>query len=355
MKHKTSKEEQSMRRAFEKSVNTVMAAALMAALAMNAFLVQPAQAANLVAGTFAELAAAITNANDEVNYPGADTITLTAEITLAAALPNVTSEIIVEGEGYALDGGHTYNHFYVVESGDFTVKNLTLKNGNSGYGGSITNRGTLTVLNCTFQDNTGGNSATSGGGAIFNHGKTGGQPTATTNITNSTFSNNSGGLGGAILNWQASTGAVVTIAYSTFSGNSGTYGGADIHSWVGHVNLETSILADVSSGNHCGFTSGSLSDNGYNLVEDATCGSIPAGADPMLGALQDNGGPTWTQALSTGSPAIDVIPNASNGCGTTVTVDQRGETRPSPDAGSCDIGAFEWEYPFTLYLPLILR
>lgn len=45
------------------------------------------------------------NANDEGNYPGADTITIAADITLTAALPTATSEIIVEGEGYALDGG----------------------------------------------------------------------------------------------------------------------------------------------------------------------------------------------------------------------------------------------------------
>jgi len=327
--------------------------AIAVVLAMALLIAQSVRASSFTAGTTTELANAITNANDEGNYPGADTITLTADITLTAALPFVTSEIIVEGEGYALDGGNSYTHFYVLESGDFTVKNLTLKNGSAGYGGSITNRGTLTVLNCTFQDNTGGNSATSGGGAIFNHGKTSGQPTATTNITNSTFTGNAGGLGGAILNWQNTTGAVVTISYSTFSGNSGTYGGADIYNWVGDVNLGTSILADAASGNHCGSTSGSLIDNGYNLVEDTSCGSITAGSDPMLGSLQDNGGPTWTQALSAGSPAIDVIPNASNGCGTTVTTDQRGIGRPKGE--ECDIGAFEVELPFRVFLPLIVR
>lgn len=140
-------------------------------------------------------------------------------------------------------GGNIYNHFYVLESGDFTVKNLTLKNGYSGYGGSITNRGTLTILNCTFQDNTGASSAAAGSGAIFNHRKNGGQPTAITETLNTSYVGNAGGLGGAILwNWQAPTGAIVTIACSTFSGNSGTYGGARSIIEEGH-NLRAAVEA----------------------------------------------------------------------------------------------------------------
>ena len=65
--------------------------------------------------------------------------------------------------------------------------------------------------------------------------------------------------------------------------------------------------------------------------------------DPMLDSLADNGGPTWTHALLLGSPAIDHVPNATNGCGTTYTTDQRGYARPYPTGGSCDIGAFEYD------------
>jgi hypothetical protein len=40
-----------------------------------------------------------------------------------------------------------------------------------------------------------------------------------------------------------------------------------------------------------------------------------------------------------GSPAINAIPKATNGCGTEVKTDQRGVSRPQ--GKKCDIGAFE--------------
>ena len=56
--------------------------------------------------------------------------------------------------------------------------------------------------------------------------------------------------------------------------------------------------------------------------------------DPLLGALRDNGGPTFTSAPAIGSPAID----AGNPA-TCTPVDQRSIMRPQ--GASCDIGAFE--------------
>ena len=57
-------------------------------------------------------------------------------------------------------------------------------------------------------------------------------------------------------------------------------------------------------------------------------------ADPLLGVLADNGGPTQTRAMNTNSPAIDAGNNAN--CPAT---DQRGVSRPQ--GGGCDIGAYE--------------
>ena len=56
--------------------------------------------------------------------------------------------------------------------------------------------------------------------------------------------------------------------------------------------------------------------------------------DPLLGPLADNGGPTFTQALLPGSPAIDAGVAVAG-----VTTDQRGVPRPQGTAP--DIGAFE--------------
>ena len=66
--------------------------------------------------------------------------------------------------------------------------------------------------------------------------------------------------------------------------------------------------------------------------------------DPLLGALNDNGGFVYTRALSPTSPAI----NSGTSVGCPVT-DARGYLR----VGGCDRGAFE--YVLRLMLPLIRR
>ncbi|HEY61913.1 MAG TPA: hypothetical protein G4N95_04610, partial [Anaerolineae bacterium] len=58
----------------------------------------------------------------------------------------------------------------------------------------------------------------------------------------------------------------------------------------------------------------------------------------------DNGGPTKTHALNNGSPALEQIPVGINGCGTTITTDQRGENRPgskNQPTNKCEMGAWE--------------
>ena len=93
--------------------------------------------------------------------------------------------------------------------------------------------------------------------------------------------------------------------------------------------------------------SGSIVSNGYNLSSDGTCPFNGPGdlqnTDPKLGPLQNNGGPTFTQALLAGSPAIDAgNPNGcTDGNGILLTTDQRGYPRPEKPGGRCDIGAYE--------------
>jgi hypothetical protein len=58
------------------------------------------------------------------------------------------------------------------------------------------------------------------------------------------------------------------------------------------------------------------------------------------GTLADNGGPTKTQAIGPGSPALDAVPSAGAECAGS---DQRGVSRPQ--GAGCDAGAYEWAPP----------
>jgi hypothetical protein len=78
---------------------------------------------------------------------------------------------------------------------------------------------------------------------------------------------------------------------------------------------------------------GTFTSFGYNLTNSGVGTPFTAPGDlintnPLIGPLHDNGGSTWTHALLLRSPAIDHIPNGTNGCGTSITSDQRAQPRP---------------------------
>jgi len=89
--------------------------------------------------------------------------------------------------------------------------------------------------------------------------------------------------------------------------------------------------------------SGRITSLGYNLSSDHANGLLTGpgdqiNTDPMLGALQDNGGPTFTHALLPGSPAI----NAGDPTFTPPPFyDQRGPGFRRVRNGRIDIGSFE--------------
>jgi CSLREA domain-containing protein len=254
--------------------------------------------------------------------------------------------------GFGFGGGITNN------GGTTNLANSVVTGNSARFGGGIENRGTLTVESSTIS----GNSTSNDSGGIRNEGTGtikrstisgnsagvdfGGGITngGTLTVENSTISGNSVrsfGTGGGI--WNA-TSAVLTVVTSTISGNNALIGGA-IDNFVGTVTIEGTILADQGAGGNC---SGLFinSDGGYNLDDGSSCNFSSANhslsnTDPLLDplALKDNGGPTQTIALEPGSPAIDAILSGVNGCGTTITSDQRGISRPQ--GAGCDIGAFE--------------
>ena len=93
---------------------------------------------------------------------------------------------------------------------------------------------------------------------------------------------------------------------------------------------------------------GTVTSLGHNLSSDGGGGFLTATGDqtntnPMLGPLQDNGGPTFTHALMASSPAIDKGKNFSGSA-----TDQRANPRTFDDpnianasGGGTDIGAVE--------------
>ena len=191
-------------------------------------------------GTACHLHDAITAANGDTatgSCPagsGADTITLTADITLSASLPKITSTITIEGADHFISGNNTYRILYIEEAGNLTINQLQLKHGSGHVGGAILNYfGTLAVTNSRFDSNSAG----AFGGAI---GSVGG----TTTISSSSFSNNSSAyMAGALYTGNLGR---LTVTSSTLSSNSAdNFGGAIAVS--GHATINSSKLNDNSS------------------------------------------------------------------------------------------------------------
>ena len=84
--------------------------------------------------------------------------------------------------------------------------------------------------------------------------------------------------------------------------------------------MSNSIVANSPAGGNC---SGTINDSGGNLsYPDTTCPGI--NADPMLGPLQNNVGPTETMQLGPGSAAIDAGNDAICAAAPVNGLDQRG-------------------------------
>ncbi|MBT8200276.1 MAG: hypothetical protein KJO36_07150 [Acidimicrobiia bacterium] len=243
-------------------------------------------------------------------------------------------------------GGAIYNAgFLTVGTSTFTSNSVATVS-TLVAGGAIYNIGDLTIDSSTFSANS---APSFGGGAIYNIAN-GGAPSETgqATITNSTITGNSGPSGGGIAN---NNGADITIINSTITENNASTSGGGIWSDDGTgstVTMTGTILADNTSV----FTlecNGVIDSGGYNIVGNepfsgfctfnaATgdqVGTSGSPIDPMLLALADNGGPTFTQLPDTGSPAINKIPVAV--CPS--SEDQRGTGRPLE--GACEIGSVE--------------
>jgi CSLREA domain-containing protein len=271
---------------------------------------------------------------------------------------------VVANNSATVDGGG------IASDGSLTVINSTVRNNTAaddGGGINVANRGILTIQNSSIQDNMAGDD--------YGGGRGGGVRTSSSaTITGTTFSGNSASHQGGGF-WTKGTDTTFTNV--TFSGNSaddyggGLYirrsinslsllnatiasnsaplgGGLFVESDGGEAMLTNTILADNTGGNVGG---GTITSGGNNLEDANDAGFTGPGdlinTDPLLGPLQDNGGPTQTRALLTGSPAIDTA-------NTTLApaTDQRGITRPQ--GAAADIGAFEFVPPAPVAAPGII-
>ncbi len=298
----------------------------------------PSLAATINVDSSCSLANAIRSANGdtqqspnnscETGGSGADTITLSANVTLSADLPRVTSTITVQGNGYTIDGADSHHMFFVTGSGNLTINNITLTQSqansrSNNYGGAIYAwQGQVTVTNSAIRDSY----ASSDGGAMYVSG-------AQSNLTisnSSIISNSVGSIAGGI----SFAGATATLTHVTLHDNLSAGASNAIPSGVfissNSFSIRNSIIASSDDNQDCFLGSGvSLSQNIGNLIEDNSC-SPAASGDPSLSAdsrgalLPGSGSPV----LGLGNAAICKQYN----------LDQFGVRRPE---SGCDAGAVE--------------
>ena len=171
------------------------------------------------------------------------------------------------------------------------------------------------------------------GAGIYN------SPESSLTISNSTFSGNVASLtGGAIFNL-----ATLQLANSTLSDNSAPFLAGGILNF-GQLQIGNTILNAGASGVNLYVNGGgTVTSLGYNISSDDAGGFLTGPGDqlltnPMLGPLQNNGGPTLTHALLPGSPAT----NEGNPNFTPPPLfDQRGPGFDRVVNGRIDIGSFE--------------
>ncbi len=226
--------------------------------------------------------------------------------------------------------------------------------GDGGSGGGIYSIGKMEIVACTVSRNVCGAGGAGGYGFGYSYydpksplggrGGNGGSGGGLFNGTNASFASLCSTLVACNLTGTNGFGAfslgstAVTIGQPTPTpprAPDGDHGiGPDL---FGQYTSRKHNLIGVGDGS-TGFT---------NSLYNDIVGTGLSPIDPLIGPLQDNGGPTLTHALLAGSPAID----RGWHCG--FSTDQRGRRRPhdfasipnAPDGEGTDIGAFELDTP----------
>lgn len=217
---------------------------------------------------------------------------------------------------------------HAVMGGRLDVKGCFIARNTSGsQGGGIYAGGAATLTNTTVSANGNPLSAIGGGGGLFSAGNL--------TVTHCTFFNNAAG--------PAGNGSYID----------GIFASSPFH-------LINSIIASGRGNKDCYIIGLSpLATNINNLIADGTCSPMLA-VSPQLSSPVENGGPTPSYALRSGSPCIDAGSAASSndpgadglpggGDDTALATDQRGAGFGRIDGAAPDIGAYElWIQPDNL-------
>jgi fibronectin-binding autotransporter adhesin len=287
-----------------------------------------------------------------------------AGATDAMAIMNLHNSVVegntaqVAGGGIDTSGVPADNVVATLTVDHSTIRGNTVAGSgdSTGNGGGIYAYGsTVTLVGSTLSDNSssGVGFETGWGGGLF-------LMDSPTTVVNSTVSGNeasgsglpdmSGGGGGIVIAGASIETSLTLTNTSVVSNTSNVAGGGIVVGNLGsgaEATFKNSLVgrntAPTDFGESCftydfGFGLGTFNSLGHNLEDYNYCQfdqptDLP-NTDPILGPLQDNGGPTWTHALLTGSPAIDA--GDDDACPPT---DQRGV--PRPQGPHCDISAFE--------------
>jgi hypothetical protein len=277
----------------------------------------------------------------------------TATVSLTNSSVSSNSAFYSDNQFAVGDGGGIYNG-----GGTLTITNTAVNNNLAGVtdpfpagtGGGISSSGTLTITNSTISGNSG---YLAGGGIACGGAVTITSSTVSGNYANAQHDGQPYGRGGGIS-------GSVTLANSTLSGNYASLSGGGINGGGGITNTTISgnngggivvsgaleignTVLKAGTGANISNNGGMVTSHGYNVCSDNGGGFLNGpgdqiNTDPMLGPLQDNGGPTFTHELLTGSPAIDAgDPNFTP----PPYYDQRGPVFFRIRNGRIDVGSFE--------------
>jgi hypothetical protein len=253
---------------------------------------------------------------------------------VAGFLTVLNSTLSGNSAGQAMNGAGIMSGPLFKTPAHATIIDTTIS-GNSapGFGGGIEGGyWGVTIVNSTISGNSAGDSA-------------GGVSGTFVGIMNSTISGNSAGkIGGGI----ATSGSAITN--STISGNSAASAGGIYYvqgPYPATSEISNTIFNAGPLGENIVNNGATVTSHGYNLCSDDGGGVLngpgdQVNTDPLLGPLQDNGGPTLTHALLSGSPAIDEgDPNFTP----PPYDDQRGCPFIRVFNGRIDVGSFEAQPP----------